>query len=228
MILGRDRHVHSGAFDEINTAVEALTDRVVCFNCHSFPNEIPDGAIVYQMENVGEGYEPSCYNREVWDFSARNVERAPGATYVPIGYHPSMERFERAKDLDIDVVFSGSLNKRRIDLLNTLEVDHHLKVAYIPHTTYGKDRDKILSRARLALNPLFYVHGVHPILRSAHLVSNNVPVLSETCPEVRFHHRPYEDMVTTAVQMLKHYDRTVEFAKLDLYDFKETPLVLPE
>jgi hypothetical protein len=182
MICARFEHPPSACFDEIDAAVSAMTDRVVAFNAHI--RKPPPGAIVYNFENVpAQVSHPAelWAGHEVWDFSARNAAQY-GATHVPVGYHPSMERFKRASHLDIDVVFTGLVNERRAAVLEELR-ERGLNVVVVPPGLYGASRDTILARAKLALNMLFHEDGVFPALRVAHLVANRVPVLSEVCPE---------------------------------------------
>lgn len=231
MILGRDVHPESACFDEINAAIEAMTERTICFNAHSFPHLIPDGAIVYNLENVPRQVDPAIWKgREVWDFSSSNAAKY-GARHVPIGYHPSMERFERAPAQDIDVVFSGVLSDRRKDVLDGI-AERGYSVVYIPSIpgNYGENRDRILSRAKLALNILHHEDGVFPALRVAHLVANSVPVLSEECrgrwPFVQRVLR-YEHLVDSACEMLASPTELVRVAENAYSQFRAMPMVLP-
>lgn len=223
MILGLDRHPQAACFLEVDAAVSAMTDRVVCFNAHTF--EAPPGAVVFNLENVPRQVDPSRWaGHEVWDFSERNAAQYK-ATHVPIGYHPSMERFERAPTKDIDVVFSGCLNERRMAVLQGL-ADRGLDVAVLPPGVYGKKRDDVLARARLALNMLYYEDGVFPALRVAHLVANRVPVLSEACPE-GWSFVPtcaYGEMVDAAVRLLREGQQAAE---VPYEEFRKMPMVLP-
>ena len=192
MILGRERHVHAACFTELDAAVADLAGgRTVALNAHAFPHEVPIGAVVYNLENVGiqVGASPLAFlGHELWDFSRRNVEAWHAAgravAHVPVGYHPSMERFRRlpAEACEHDVVFTGAMNDRRRAVLDALR-QRGLRVAVVPYDLYGAQRDQILSRSRMALNMLYYEEGTHPVLRTAHLVANGVPVLCEHAPE---------------------------------------------
>ena len=194
LILLRDRHLHAACFDEIDLAVrkilaDRLDDRAVAFNAHSVPpHAVPAGAIVFNLENVGIQVSTDMFaGHEIWDFSARNVERwrdaGRDARHVPVGYHPSMTRFSPLpwQDRDIDVVFTGCLNDRRARVLDDL-VQRGLRVRSLTGV-YGSDRDSVLARSRVAINMLFYPGGVFPALRSAHLVANRIAVVSECAAE---------------------------------------------
>ncbi len=238
MILGRDRHIHASCFDEIDTAVSALRkpgDRPVVFNAHAFPLEIPPDAIVYNTENLRHTAKGVQFaGHDVWDFSYSNVwkyRREDGLKsldHVPFGYHPTMERFERAPVQDIDVIFSGCMNDRRIAVMNALG-GRGLKVCVVPAEMYGVDRDKLLARAKLALNMLFYPDGVFPALRVAHLVANHVPVLSEACPEGWNFVTTctYENIVKDACELLLRHDLRERHEANAYACFLEKPMVLP-
>lgn len=237
MILGRDKHIHSACFDEIDEAVDLMSwtcQPQVVFNAHSFPHGIPEGAIVYNFENVGVQVTTGAYREhKVWDFSAKNCEVWKDAgrdvTHVPVGYHPSMERFTPAKVKDIDVVFSGCINERRAKVLREME-ELGLNVMVTPFGVYGPERDAIIARAKLALSMQYYEGGVFPALRVAHLVANNVPVLSETNPECAFSvHQTHERNLAQAAEgLLRDISKTGGYlARKALADFKRNPLVLP-
>lgn len=235
MILGRAAHVHAQCFDEINAAVTAIDveadrDRVVCFNAHEFP--APPGSIVYNLENLDRVHpraRTEWASHECWDFDAANAAKY-GAKHVPIGYHPSMERFERATVLDIDVVFAGAINERRARVLDGLR-ERGLNVVHVPAETYGAERDALLARAKLALNMQFYVDGAWPALRVAHLLANRVPVLSELHPDAWpfIQGTAYAWLVANAVTLVRNYQH-LDFAEQSdrsLEAFRRMPMVLP-
>jgi hypothetical protein len=238
MILGRYSHVFSACFDEIDAAVTAIDkaagrDRKVVLNAHHYL--APPGSIVYNFENVpGQVSDPAerWKGHECWDFSESNAAKY-GAKHVPVGYHPSMERFKRPKFPDIDVVFTGGMNERRAKIIDDLQARGFHVVVIPPGSLYGTARDNILSRARLALNMLFYPDGTFPALRVAHLVANRVPVVSERCPEQWnfVPHCDYADLVSTIAGALNadpssptHPDRSAEHA---YGRFRDMPMRLP-
>lgn len=230
MILGLPQHPPAECFRELDDALAALTTRTVCLNAHAFPDLIPEGAVVYQTENVpGQVPDPAWRFRghEVWDLSARNAKHY-GAHHVPVGWHPSMERFDRADVHDIDVVFSGCMNERRTAVLQGL-ADRGLNVVLISPGVYGSERNAILARAKLALNLLYYPDGIFPSLRVAHLVANHVPVLSERCPE-GWGFVPtceYEDLVDVAERIVRDRVAAEDNAAHSYERFRAMPMVLP-
>lgn len=229
MICGRFEHPPSACFDEIDAAVRAMTDRVVAFNAHAY--HAPPGAIIFQTENLPAqvpDWRERFAGHELWDISERNCALT-GAKHVPIGYHPSMERFKRASVLDIDVIFTGSMNERRRKVLQAI-ADNGFKVVHVGPGTYGAARDAQLARAKLALNMLFYEDGMFPALRVAHLVANRVPVLSEWCVDGWdfIEAQDAENLVDRARELVTMSDEGREaFATHDYLKFKGMPLVLP-
>lgn len=241
MILGQNT-AHFRIFEEIDRAMTALLheqqdDRVVYFNPH-IDSPIPTRSIVYNLENVGIQLAPTSFStdRQIWDFSARNVERwhAAGrdATHVPIGFHRSMECFTPRpyEERDIDVVLAGSMNPRRAALVHQLRAEG-LHVATL-FGRYGKQRDDVLARAKLAVNPLFYEDGVFPILRYAHAAANRLPIISEIAPEAPTWVLPapvaYASLVTTLCAALSAGHVQIDTIAEQAYaTFAAHPLLLP-
>ncbi len=238
MIINRDTHLHAACFDEINHAMENMTDTDVLFNAHTSLACIPaTGGVIYNMENVGTqvGRYTYPYGVDLWDFSARNCEEwrklGKQVTHVPIGYHPSMERFTPRpwEDRDIDVILCGAMNERRhkvLEGLRTLEI----KVVHNPDT-YGVERDKLLARSKLCLNMLYYEDGVFPALRAAHCAANRVGMLTEQAPEMwdGIDRIEYKSLVEYAEILLSQKNgRWVQQEADEVYEaFKSMPMVLP-
>lgn len=238
MILGVDVHPAAQCFVELDEAITAMRGpdaAPVCLNAHTFPNLVPEDGIVYNLENVGVQVDDDAFQgHTLWDFSLRNVEAWKGrATHVPVGYHPTMERFAMLpyEERDIDVVLTGCLNDRRARILVAL-AEAGLAVATIePGQAYGAKRDAVLARSKLALNVLFHPDGVHPVLRSAHCAANRLPVVCEQAPET-----PewvslvcaYERIVDGVLALLEEGAlANVHFAARSYEAFRDHPMVLP-
>jgi hypothetical protein len=236
MIIGRNENMLlAQAFIEIDDAVSALTDRCVVFRAHRTDTpgglNIPEGAIIYNTENVPQQV-PDPRERwaghEIWDIGKANAARY-GAVHVPVGWHPTMERFKRAEHLDIDIVFTGSINERRQNILLAMQ-DRGLHVCHVPYRAFGAERDALIARAKLALNMQYYPDGMYPQLRVAHLVANKVPVLSERAEE-GWNFVPectYEELVDRAVELVRMGRRDGEYRAQVAYDaFRSNPMRLP-
>jgi hypothetical protein len=225
----------SELFREIADAFAALGRGDVILNGHD--GKPAPGSTVWNAENVplqvGTDRFEGC---DLWDMSARNCEawRAAGreVMHVPVGYHPSMTRFEMRPwaERDIDVVFTGLVNERRKVILEAL-AEQGLEVRVIPPGTYGAARDAVLARSKLAIAPLYYPDGIFGTLRAAHCVANGVPFLAERAPDMpkwAGHGVPYAGLVEEAVRWLRQgWSGATERAGVDLMALKLTPLVLP-
>ena len=246
MILARARHVHAAAFDEIDAAVRSLLNEAklrhtVLFNAHVAPALVPPDAIVFNLENIGLQISPLAFPRNtIWDFSQRNVDgwRAarpdgPPVHHVPIGHHPSMERFglRRWAERDIDIVFTGAVNERRGVILDRLRV-LGLRVETVS-APYGQQRDAVLSRARLAIAPVYYPNGLFSTLRAAHCVANRLVLVAEEAFEVPAWMYPapcrYDCLVMQVASLLAGGERAVSAAAEEAYRrFYASPLRLPD
>lgn len=174
-------------FEEVHTAVQAMTSRCVIFNAHRANREeqLPPHSILYSLENLGTCQERILQSKvhEIWDFDQTNLQHYAAdqnVRHVPLGFHPSMIRFSRASTFDVDVVFVGSLNERREHLLQNLRrKGYRVQILGGPH--YGSSRDEIYARSRLALN-LHYWTGpaLFETVRVSHLLANQVPFVTET------------------------------------------------
>lgn len=232
MILRRFRG-DGECFIELDDAVRALTDRIVIFNAN-YDTKPPIGSIVYNTDFVGIHCDPTKWHgHEIWDFCQRNIALYPPdvpVTHVPIGFHPSMRRFERLPPdrRDIDVIFSGAMNDRRRKVLN--ELGRAGLVVVWNDYLFGPKRDELYARSKLALNMLFYTDGVYPTVRAAHLVANGVPLLNETSPEIPSwagDSTSVDRLVDAGVQMLKHWEAIDWIAAEHQAVFEKTPLALP-
>jgi hypothetical protein len=97
-----------------------------------------------------------------------------------------------------------------------------------PSRMYGRQRDALLARAKLALNMLFYEDGIFPSLRVAHLVANRVPVISESCREDwSFVPRSTFSTIVDNVVAMFDGDPLYERAEHAYECLKARPMVLP-
>ncbi len=227
MICGRYEMPAAACFDELDVAIRQMTDRVVALNAHAYAP--PKGSIVYNTENLPlqvPDWKERWEGHELWDIDAGNCALTR-AKHVPIGWHPSMERFKPRSVPDIDIVFTGCLNERREKVLDALRL-RRLHVVHIDAgTLYGADRDEILARSKLALNIRFYEDGMFPVLRSAHLIANRIPVLSEDCPGVRGFSVPFEQIVDHAARLVCRVDERTRIMNGCYCAFRASPMVLP-
>ncbi len=151
---------------------------------------VPENAIIYNLEQIEDGsawtqspYLQLLRKQRVWDYSELNRSELSKAgieveAICGIGHVPELERIDAVPEKDIDVLFYGSLNKRRMDILGSI-ANRGLKVR-IATNLYGAERDGFIARAKVLLNIHFYEAKVFEIVRVSYLLANGCAVVSET------------------------------------------------
>ena len=178
----------------------------------------PPGSILYNLEQVSP--ESPWFQSpnlallrafSVLDYSPRNVmalaEMGIVAKLLPVGYHPDLTRGWPEVEKDVDVLFVGSENERRTQVLNGLRLKG-LRVESL-FGVYGRDRDQWFNRAKIVLNMHYYDAKVFEVVRCSYLLANSVFVVSETGDpegEQPFADSillcPYEELVDACVRAL--------------------------
>jgi len=158
-------------------------------NSRPVDGAIPDDAIIFnteQMTAFGDvKKQMQNFDRwskhTIWDYSLLNSRllRDAGAQKVvhcPLGYIESMTTIKPVEE-DIDVLFYGAMNPRRRKIIDEL-VFSGLKVEHL-FGVFGKERDKVIARAKVVINIHYYENAVFEIFRVSHLVANMKCVVSE-------------------------------------------------
>ncbi len=151
--------------------------------------QVPADAILYNLEQIEPGspwLTPALLElfrrHEVWDYSERNAARygelgLPAPRVVPIGWVPELTRIPAAPAEDIDVLFYGSLNPRRIAAIEAL-IAAGLKVE-VAYEVFGAARDALIARSKVVLNLHYYEAKVFEVVRVSYLLANRRCVVSE-------------------------------------------------
>lgn len=119
---------------------------------------------------------------EVWDYSDVNIKylRAAGVAHVKklgIGYASALRRIRPQAVADIDVLFYGALNPRRIAILEGLDAKG-LAVKSL-FGVYGSERDAWISRSKIVLNLHQFDSKIFEVVRVFYLLTNSVAVVAE-------------------------------------------------
>ena len=155
-----------------------------------WPHPVPHDAILYNLEQVDrdspwitDALLARFRRHELWDYSERNrvaLRERHGIGEVkllPIGHCAALERIAVDAASDIDVLFYGSPNDRRIATLEALE---RFGVRVMPlFGVYGRERDAAIARARIVLNVHFYNAQIFEQVRVSYLLTNARFVISE-------------------------------------------------
>lgn len=182
---------------------------------------VPPNSILLNTEQLNSCYAEwknnileLAHNMQVWDYSTKNIHtlnlhNLNNVKHLHIGYHEKLNRIQ-PKTKDIDILFYGSINKRRDTILNTLK-----KLGYNVQTLfgiYGAQRDEYISRSKLVLNIHYYEEQIFEIVRVSYLVNNQIPVISEinSTTAIEDIYKPiiintsYEDIVSTCIEYLSN------------------------
>lgn len=191
-------------------------------------------AILYNWEPMGWSHEVFMTPQltrlmrdfNIWDYSRNNMAawRELGAhrvVHAPLAYDSVLESIspEARSGSEIDVLFYGSLNARRRNVLINL-IERGMRVKWL-FGVYGQERDHWISRSRLVLNLHVHEGQILELPRLAYLWANRVPVIAEINPQTEdvfgaeevMLSAPYSrlaDSVVEAVRNRKLRDRAVE------------------
>ncbi|GHU06187.1 hypothetical protein FACS1894158_11870 [Betaproteobacteria bacterium] len=181
---------------------------------------LPDESILYNSEQIDDGstwisgpYMELLRRCTVWDYSEANIAllRPRGVQrihYVPIGYVPQLTRIPASVPQDIDVLFYGSINERRKNILEGL-IARGLRIEFLAGV-YREERDRLIARAKVVLNMHYYDACVFEIVRVSYLLSNEKAVVAECGatttiePDIRDAVRavPYERLVDACAELV--------------------------
>ncbi len=193
-------HPHQGALSELAEVVgygfEALRlpyEPVVVLGAHTLQGKllmVPGwsmgkldpkitSCILYNTEHPSSPFMTATYKRllaahRVWSYHPDGPGR-----FVPIGYMPQMTRIPKPAVQDIDVLFYGSMNYRRANILGKLEA-RGLDVRLLPVGTYGAERDGWTARSKVVLNVHYYTPGIAEDVRLSYLWANRKCVVTES------------------------------------------------
>jgi hypothetical protein len=154
-----------------------------------YPQPLADDAILYNLEQVELGsnwFRPKLIelfrSHLLWDYSAQNATALGTlgirvARVLPIGYVGELTRITLVPEPDIDVLFFGSINPRRQEIIDRMRAAG-LRV-HAAFGVYGDARDALIARASLVLNLHYYEAKVLEMVRISYLLANRCAVLSE-------------------------------------------------
>ncbi|KPF64154.1 hypothetical protein IP88_13880 [alpha proteobacterium AAP81b] len=166
--------------------------RNIILGCHLAPpgmaNSLPPGSIAVNSEQISDPGNPIretvfawARHVEMWDYSPRNVaafaERHVPVKLLRLGWHPGLKRIAVADPQDIDVLFYGSVNDRRREILDAIAADGMNLVTVFGQ--YGAARDAQIARAKVVLNIHYYESQILEVVRLSYLMNNAKAVVAE-------------------------------------------------
>ena len=191
-----------GGFRELGLQVPIVTQRdqlrgrAIILGANLLPGmpgiKVPPKAILFNLEQITPGsdwlspaYLKLLKRHTVWDYSTYNIEQLAilgidNVAHCPLGFSDPMHCMTPADDRDIDILFYGSINERRLAMLEHMATAG-LKIEVL-FGVYGDERDAMIARSRIVLNVHYYPAKIFEIVRISHLLANGVCVVSEDSP----------------------------------------------
>ena len=137
---------------------------------------------------TNEDYKNLLTNNYVWDYSLFNFNCIThnNKSLIYLNFDKNLRRIKLNQYKEWDILFYGSLNDRRIKILDGLE-SRGLKIKRL-FGIYGSERDHFLSNCRSVMNLHFYDSQILQQIRIFYPLINRIPVISEnypinSCPE---------------------------------------------
>lgn len=223
--IGAQAQLHSNAID---TSATNILLGAHLINGQAI-NTLPEDTIVYNFEQLqgnawfmNSNYRDLLERYQVWDYNPENKPflenlalKSP-VQIVPIGYADTLSCIPVSDQQDIDVLFYGSINKRRENTLKSLSnAGVNLKIL---NGVYGAERDAYIARSKLVLNLHFYDTQIFELARVSYLLANKKAVVCELGEKTEIDPAlkpslilsPYEDLVSTCLQYLNDDTRRKE------------------
>lgn len=224
--------------------VKDIFGQGIVLGCNLIPqldsSDIPKNLILFNLEQIqldspwmSQSYLKILRSYSVWDYSYRNIQELKklGITNVKhcgIGYEPELNKIPQSEE-DIDVLFYGSLNDRRIKILKELK-NSGLKVISL-FGAYGEKRDKYITRSKIILSIHFYEARIFEIIRVSYLLANKKFVISEVGQDDDLE-KPfvegivfsaYEELVETCIKYVKEESSRKEIAEKGFNLMRQRP-----
>lgn len=158
---------------------------------------------------------------KIWDYSTKNIHwfsmnGIDHAKHLKIGYQRQLDRLNQSIPKDIDVLFYGCINERRLKILNEL-TRNGLRVKHL-FGVYGPTRDRWIERSHLVLNVHYYESQIFEIVRVFYLITNSIAVISEVnkTTSIESIYKPaiegcdYNNLTTRAAELLNNQNQITQ------------------
>jgi hypothetical protein len=165
----------------------------IIFGAHISPANtpiFPKNTIIFNTEQLPENsawnnqaYRNVLLENYVWDYSSANLALIghTNKSLVEFYYEKKLLRINPTQNQKIDLLFYGSLNDRRIQILKKLEQSG--LVVRVAANLYGPERDTLLSQSLAVLNLHYYDSQLFQQIRCFYPLINRIPVISENYPQ---------------------------------------------
>jgi glycosyltransferase involved in cell wall biosynthesis len=176
-----NEELHIGIFNFVK--LNNLPKKYIMYNIET-QNYI-DNTIEYKNKLQGANAVINIYNFNLEELKY-HTKLYNKMIYIPLTYHISLENMYNVnildeKNQDIDVLFYGSLNKRRIDIIDILKqsgINIYVAQNYFPDNCFGKDKDNLIERSKIILL-LNYYYDDYDMVRATYLLSKKKCIICD-------------------------------------------------
>lgn len=161
----------------------------IIFGAHITPAStptFPKNTVIFNTEQLPENstwnsqaYKDILLKNYVWDYSSANLDliNHTNKSLIEFFYEKNLSRIIPAENKKNDLLFYGSLNERRIQILKKLKLKG-IKIE-VANNFYGILRDQLLSESLAVLNLHYYDSQIFQQIRCFYPLINSIPVISE-------------------------------------------------
>lgn len=191
-----DRILKSNGFDSqivTEIKIDGNDDEIYIIMCGFMLKQFPKKYIIYQLEQVGrfngftkEYLEAMNSALMILDYSKMNIRNLSEIIKKPINYQPMFINSEMInvnennENYEHDILFYGTLNKRRIKIIKIIEkiFGNNFKVKIIDGL-FGEKLFEHVKKSKIVLNIHFYESAVLETCRLNELLQYDNIVVSE-------------------------------------------------
>ncbi|MDR2945390.1 MAG: hypothetical protein LBV79_01390 [Candidatus Adiutrix sp.] len=182
-----------------------------------------------------EAYQELLAKNEVWDYSAGNVaflkNKGIEAGFFKFGYVPEMSRLADSGPGDVDALFYGALNERRLEIMEALG-RAGICVKRLSGV-YALERERYIQHSKMVLNIHSGRQATLEIIRLSYLLANRKAVVSELNADTEHYPElaqacaffPYEKLVEGAAEFFSDARRLQAQAEAGFRAFSALSLV---
>jgi len=163
------------------------------FSDNESRKNIPKDSIIFNLEQlydqsplINNQYIDMLRNYSVWDYSLDNItwlrknQIIYNVKHVSIGNIQDVPITHLSEDKkDIDVLFYGSLNDRRMEIYLKLKQRFPDKNIVFEPNVWGEQRNNLIARSKIVLNIHFFESKNFEVIHVMHLLANQAFVISE-------------------------------------------------
>ncbi len=216
--------------DECNKST--FNDMYIILFTNKSHNLMPKRHIMYQIEQLKSPFfnDTKLYNLSkaeyIWEFSIINsikynkVIKKNKLIFVPVPFYYYNRETIPFNNCKYDILFYGTMNKRRYNILNELNKKYSIKCVT---TIIGEDRDKLINESKIIINLHYYDFATLETTRCHEVLQYNKIILSEnTKNKNSISDKLYDNLVIFFNEINENLDNINElYTLLDYYLVEE-------